>query len=105
MKEITINVSKDFSKYIGPREKKTAQFSGEEFRERFLDENFLNYDRIILELDNVLGYPWDFLDEVFGVMARRHGPEKFWEKIHLKSDNPHVMERITYIVNHSVKTP
>lgn len=101
MKEITINISRDFSKYIGPREKRTAQFSGEDFRERFLDENFLVYDRINVELDNVLGYPWDFLDEVFGVMARRHGKELFWEKIHLVSANSYVTDKITYIVNHS----
>ncbi len=103
MKELKINISKDFSKYIGGREKKISQFSGEEFREQFLDENFEQYDKIIIDLDGVLGYPWDFLDETFGGMARRFGPEKFWEKIDLISIHPHVVEKITYIVNHSKK--
>lgn len=101
MKELSINISKDFSRYIGPREKKIAEFSGENFRERFLDDNFDKYDRITIELDGVLGYPWDFLDEVFGVIARRHGREAFWEKIRLVSAHDYVTDKIKYIVNHS----
>ncbi|MBA3008727.1 MAG: STAS-like domain-containing protein [Proteobacteria bacterium] len=104
MKELTINISKDFSKYIGGREKKIAQFSGEDFRERFIEENFKDYDKITIELDGTLGYPWDFLDETFGVMARRHGKEKFWEKFNFISVNTYVTDKITYIVNHSKQT-
>jgi len=103
MKELTINVNRDFSKYIGGREKRISEFSGEDFRMRFLEENFEIYDRINIELDGVLGYPWDFLDEVFGVMARRHGKEKFWEKFNLISATSHITEKINYIVNHSKK--
>ncbi len=36
MKELKINISKDFSKYIGGRERKISEFSGEDFRERYL---------------------------------------------------------------------
>ncbi len=103
MKELTININKDFSKYIGGRERRISQFSGEDFRKRFLDNNFTKYDRIHIELDGVLGYPWDFLDEVFGVIAKRYGKEKFWEKINLISAHNYVTDKITYIVNHSKK--
>ena len=103
MKELSINISKDFSRYIGPREKKIAEFSGEDFRERFLDDNFDKYDRITIELDGVLGYPWDFLDEVFGVLARRYGKELFWKKIRLVSAHDYVTDKISHIVNHSKK--
>ncbi|MCF6249164.1 MAG: STAS-like domain-containing protein [Desulfobacula sp.] len=103
MKELTININRDFSKYIGGREKRISQFSGEDFRERFLDNSFDKYDRIHIELDGVLGYPWDFLDEVFGVIAKRYGKEKFWEKIDLISAHNYVTDKITYIVNHSKK--
>jgi hypothetical protein len=103
MNEITINISKDFSRYIGGREKKICDFSGEEFRERFLDDNFTRYDRIHIELDGVLGYPWDFLDEVFGGLARKYGKDRFWEKINLISEHNYDTDKIEYIVNHSVK--
>lgn len=101
MSEITINVSRDFSRYTGGREKRITQFSGEDFRQRFLEENFKVYDRINIELDGVLGYPWDFLDEAFGVMARRYGKEKFWEKFNLISATTHITDKIRYIVDHS----
>ncbi len=104
MKELKINISKDYNKILGGREKKISEFSGEDFRERFLDEGFNIYDRITIELDGVLGYPWDFLDEVFGTMARRHGAETVWGKINLVSQHSaHVVEKITYIINHSRK--
>lgn len=103
MNELTINISKDFSKYIGGREKKISQFSGEEFREVFFDDNFEDYDRVTFELDGVLGYPWDFLDEVFGSLARQYGKEKFWDKIRLVSAHDYVTNKIEYIVNHSEK--
>lgn len=103
MKELTINISKEFSRYIGGREKRIAKFSGEEFRERFLDENVDRYDTIRIELDGVLGYPWDFLDETFGSMARKLGKEKFWDKFELISINTYVTDKIAYIVNHSKK--
>lgn len=103
MKELTINIKKDFSRYLGGREKKTAEFSGEDFRVRFLDDNIELYDRINIELDGVLGYPWDFLDEVFGVLARKHGKEKILEKINLISQHNNVAEKILYIIDHSEK--
>ncbi|MCP3874204.1 MAG: STAS-like domain-containing protein [Desulfobacteraceae bacterium] len=103
MKELTINICKEFSKYIGGREKGVSEFSGEDFRERFLEENFETYDKINIELDGTLGYPWDFLDEVFGVMAKKHGKEKFWGTFNLISANDYVTNKIEYIVNHSKK--
>ncbi|MDA8134388.1 MAG: STAS-like domain-containing protein [Desulfobacteraceae bacterium] len=103
MKELTINIKNDFNRYVGGREKKIAEFSGEDFRMRFLEGAIDIYDRINIELDGVLGYPWDFLDEVFGVLARKHGKEKILEKINLVSQNNYVTEKIIYIVTHSGK--
>ncbi len=103
MKELTINISKDFSKYIGGREERISGFSGELFKREFLDNNFEKYDRIHIELDGVLGYPWDFLDETFGGVARKYGKEKFWEKFNLISAHNYVTDKIIYIVNHSQK--
>lgn len=103
MKELTINISKDFSKYIGGREERISQFSGEEFKRDFLEKNYREYDRIHVELDGVLGYPWDFLDETFGGMARKYGKDAFWEKFNLISAHNYVTDKITYIVNHSKK--
>ena len=103
MKELTINVGKDFNKILGGREEKISQFSGEMFRENFLEENIKIYDRIIIELDGVLGYPVDFLDETFGKMARRLGKKRFREVFIFVSMHPHVIQRIEYLVEHAGK--
>ncbi len=103
MKELTINISRDFNRIIGGREKKIAQFSGEEFRERFLEENIKNYDRINIELDGVLGYPVDFLDETFGKMARKLGKKKFRELFNFISVHTYVTDKIYYMVDHTPK--
>lgn len=101
MKEVTINISRDFSKYIGGPERRLGKFSAEEFREKFLEENFVKYDRINIELDGTLGYPIDFLEEAFGTMAKKYGKETFWERVSFISANTYVSDRIAYIVNHS----
>jgi hypothetical protein len=103
MKELTINISKDFSKYPGGRQKKYFQFSGEDFREKFLDENFEKYDKINIELDGVLGYQWDFLDETFGVIARKYDKDQFVKKFNFISRNNHTIEKINLIINDSRK--
>jgi len=99
MKEITINISTAFGKYPGGRKRRDFKFSGEEFRQRFLDENFQRYDRLNIELDGTLGYQWDFLDEAFGSLAREYGKELFWKKINLISRNAHTTEKIQHIVD------
>ncbi len=101
MKEFKINIGKDFSKYIGGREKKISEFSGEAFREKFMDPNFENYDKIHIELDDTLGYPWDFLDEVFGSVAKQYGKDLFWKKINLVSRETYVIDKIKYIVDNA----
>ncbi len=103
MKELTINISKEFGKYLGGAKKKSFQFSGEEFREQFLDENFEKYDKIHIELDGVLGYQWDFLDESFGVIARKYDKEQFAKKFNFISRNNHTIEKIHHIVMNQKK--
>jgi len=103
MKELTINIGKDFSKYLGGRKKAYFQFSGEEFREQFLDENFEKYDKINIELDGVLGYQWDFLDESFGVIARKYDKDQFVKKFNFISRDTHTTEKIKLIVDGSKK--
>lgn len=103
MKELTINISKDFSKYLGGRKREYFKFSGEEFREQFLDENVEAYDKIHIELDGVLGYQWDFLDEAFGVIARKYGNDQFIKKFNFISRNNHTIEKINHIIGDTNK--
>ncbi len=103
MKELTINISKEFNRIIGGRERRISDYSGEEFREDFLEDNIKIYDRIIVELDGTLGYPVDFLDETFGKIARRLGKKNFNEKFCFISNHTWVTDKIDFLVNHSGK--
>jgi len=98
MKEITVNIGKEFSKYLGGGKKGIVKYTGEEFREIFLDPNFDLYDKITIELDGVLGFPWDFLDQSFGELSRKHGKDMFFKKIHFVSQNTYVIDKIKHMI-------
>lgn len=86
-KTITINIASEFTETPGPREKKDGPFSGELFREQFLEKYFLKDDdtKIIIDLDGVKGYAPSFLEEAFGGLVRKYGREKVLNKIEIRA--------------------
>lgn len=65
-----INIARDFSAHPGGRHKKFGEGSGEEFRNRFLEKQLREGETIVVELDDVSGYPPSFLEEAFGGLIR-----------------------------------
>jgi len=65
----------DFTTTPGPRKKEDGLFSGEEFRENFLEKYFLDgsSDKIEINLDGVEGYSTAFLEEALGGLVRKFG--------------------------------
>ncbi|MFA6422871.1 MAG: STAS-like domain-containing protein [Patescibacteria group bacterium] len=63
---------KNFSTALGGRFKKEGNFSGEEFREKYLEPLFngKKTDQINIYLDGTEGYPSSFLEEAFGGLVR-----------------------------------
>ncbi len=89
MKKITINIAKDYTKTPGPRFISDGPFSGQDFREKFLEKYFvldhlLNINLEII-LDGVTGYPTSFLEEAFGGLARKYGIETCLSRINFIS--------------------
>jgi hypothetical protein len=76
----------DFSDTPGGRKRETGEFSGEEFRESHLLP-LLKKSEVEVNLDGALGLPPSFLDESFGVLARKH-PELVKRLKVFVSDNP-----------------
>ncbi|WP_114835750.1 STAS-like domain-containing protein [Agrobacterium tumefaciens] len=72
--EHVIEVAKDFTKYPGPRYRKSGPFSAEEFREKLLApklrEAIQAGVKLIVVLDDVAGYGSSFLDESFAGLVR-----------------------------------
>lgn len=87
-----ISIAKDFSKTPGARNRTDGPYSGEEFREDFLEPALLKYDVVTVVLDGAYGYPLSFLEEVFGGLVRKFGAEKFRDKLKIISkDEPHLI--------------
>lgn len=72
--ENQIVVATDFTKYPGPRYRKSGPFSGEQFREEVLAPRLrhaINTGTILVViLDHVAGYGSSFLDESFAGLIR-----------------------------------
>ena len=96
MKEITINIARDFTKYPGGRFKDDGPFSGEALRDDILIPALRKYDIINLELDGPLGYGSGVLEECFGGLIREAGFSMFdlSKRINFISDNTKLLETI-----------
>lgn len=81
---------RDFSATPGPRYREKGSYSGEEFREEFLEPEFKkalgNDERLVVDLDQTAGYASSFLEEALGGLARIYGITTVQENIEIKSD-------------------
>lgn len=72
-----INIAKDFTDAPGGRYISDGKFSGEEFRQKYLEPAFKKgNEEIIINLDGTFGFPPSFLEEAFGGLARIEGIKK-----------------------------
>ena len=99
-----INIARDFSDTPGARYKKDGDFSGQEFREKFLEPLFADPDdntKIRIILDGTEGYATSFLEEAFGGLTRQHGVKRVQSRIKFVSteDKLLVTEIKRYITN------
>lgn len=105
MSDITISIARDFTKTPGARLKTDGEYSGEEFREKFLDPLFndpKDARTIEIILDGVEGYATSFLDEAFGGLARKYGKERCLKRLQFTSvEDPLLTEEITSYISES----
>jgi STAS-like domain of unknown function (DUF4325) len=73
---VTINIAEEYTTTPGARYERDGEFSGEEFRRKFLErhfqDKFAEY-KVRVILDGVEGYATSFLEEAFGGLARKYG--------------------------------
>ena len=70
-----IDIARDFSKTPGGRYRRDGEYSGEEFRDDILDPKLSVYELLIIDLDGPIGFTTSFLEEVFGGLVRKYGPQ------------------------------
>lgn len=92
-----ISIANDYTDTPGGRLKAQGEYSGESFREIFLEPHFNNdSDEIItINIDGVYGYPPSFLDEAFGGLAREYGADIVKRRLHfISNEEPSLVEKI-----------
>ena len=96
---MSFSVSKQFTDTPGPRYRKQGRYSGEEFRDSFLEpllEQYISTGRPIeINLDGVYGYPTSFLEEAFGGLARAHSIDVVQKAFtYVAKEQPGIVEEI-----------
>lgn len=101
----TINIAKDFTDSPGTRYKNKGDFTGEEFREKFLVPVVESNTPTLVILDGLMGSPTSFFEEAFGGLARIYGPERVRKLFEFQSlEEPLLIEEIhNYITEANLK--
>jgi hypothetical protein len=103
----TITISSDFTDSPGARLISEGPFSGQEFRERFLEPLFTSQsdnEPVSIILDGVEGYATSFLEEAFGGLARKYGKEKVRSRLEFVSlEDPLLIDEVLGYINDSGK--
>ncbi len=80
----------DFTATPGPRHRAEGDFSGEEFREVYLEPRFKEAKAqgklLLVDLDGTAGYASSFLEEGFGGLARIYPIDEVLATVQIKSD-------------------
>lgn len=90
--KIILVVLTDFSPTPGPRKIVEGKFSGEEFRQSYLEpklkEAIEKQTKLFIDLDGTAGYGTSFLEESFGGLIRvnKYSYEEILSHIELKSE-------------------
>jgi hypothetical protein len=98
---VSIHVLK-FTDTPGARYRKDGPFSGEEFREKYLELHFKKpeYDyKIVVYLDGTEGFATSFLEEAFGGLARKYSVERVLRRLEFVSNEDPLLpkEIIKYV--------
>jgi len=102
-----IKVSEDYSPTVkGRYHPEDGKFTGQRFREEYLQPIFFEYDKIIIDLDDSYGYPSSFREEAFGGLARylKLSAKKILEKLEfISKDEPPLIDVIIKDIEDAAK--
>ncbi len=95
-KVVEFDIGNDFNPFPGGRFIKDGPASGEEFRDQYLSRLFAENDKVIISLDNAMGYGSSFLEEAFGGLVRNRivGKQELLKKLELKTEQDSIRKSI-----------
>jgi hypothetical protein len=96
---LSIDIAKEFSPTPGPRYEEEGEFSGEEFRKRYLVPTYekarARNEKIVILLNGTEGYATSFLEEAFGGLARLYGDKEVLAALDFEcDDDPFIISEI-----------
>ena len=101
MKIKIIKVAKDYAERVkGRYHPKDGQNTGQRFREELIQPIFEQFDKIIIDLDDMYGCPSSFREEAFGGLAREYGKKAVLSKLEfICNDEPPLIDLILKDIN------
>jgi hypothetical protein len=97
----TINLAQDFTKHPAGRYKVDGSYSGELFREMFLEPIISKLEKTVIFLDGTRGYSSAFLDEAFGGIVRKYSEKIVNDCIIFKSRDDVLLFRVSRIIKNA----
>lgn len=96
-------ISEEYTDSPGGRNITEGPFSGEDFRKKVLEpffKNKKNGDILVIDLNDLNGYPSSFFEEAFGGIARIYKPEEVLKSIKFNcTDDPLVIDDMISYIN------
>lgn len=99
----TINLAQDFTKHPAGRYKVDGPYSGELFRELFLDPVISKREKTVIGLDGTRGYSSAFLDEAFGGIVKRYSEKVINDLIQFRSKDNVLLFRVSRFIKNAGK--
>lgn len=100
---IKIDVAADFSRTPGPRYRSEGSWSGQQFREDFLEGPIGKGESLEIDLDGPVGFTTSFLEEAFGGLVRHFGARVASLLTFVAETKPHRIAKAQYYVLRAVK--
>lgn len=103
-----IKISRDFSETPGGRTAKEGEFSGEEFRDNYLEPAYERCvsigERLVIDFDDCYGFGTSFLEEAFGGLVRKRREKGILNHLELiANDDEIIIRRITEFIKAAEK--
>lgn len=101
-----IKVAKEFSDMPYGRYEKDGNNNGTRFRDEILIPALKSHDRVIIDLEGVLGSGSSFLDEAFGGLVRKRifSKQELIDKIEIKYKYKSVIKNIYKYIDEASKS-
>lgn len=89
----------DWTRFPGGRFKKDGDFSGEKFREEFLEKEVVEGTDFEIDFNGIFTVDWSFLDEALGHYVAQLGQQEFRRRfVIIADDDPDIEQEMETVI-------